>query len=157
MENELNKILYFGLGILIIIIVVVFLSMNKDIILVGDVDQNIDQTVPTSTEDTSAGSVNVDNNASSISYAQALIKYKGTLIQFDATCQVIPNNVTYKNNTFVMIDNCEIIDGTVKIDLVYNIKSYSFKIIKLSSDTLPMKWLVDCDQSQNVATVSIEE
>ena len=156
MKNKLNKILYLSIGILIVVIIFVFLSINKNVIPVQDVGQNIDQTI-VSTEDTSAGSINTDKSTSSMSYAQALAKYKDTLIQFDETCQVIPSNVTYKNNTFIMIDNRVPIDRTVKIDSVYNIKSYSFKIIKLSSNTLPMKWLIDCDQSQNVATVSIEE
>jgi len=156
MKNKLNKILYLSIGILIVVIIFVFLSINKNVIPVQDVGQNIDQTI-ISMEDTSAGSINADNSTSPMNYAQALAKYKDTRIQFNEMCQVIPKNVTYTNNSDIMIDNRASVDRTVKIDSVYNIKSYSFKIIKLSSETLPMKWLVDCDQSQNVATVSIQK
>src|SRR3989344_2897426 len=59
----------------------------------------------TAVEDTTTGSVNAVNPAASISYANALVKYKDARIQLDNTCQASPDRMTFKNNTNIMIDN----------------------------------------------------
>ncbi|MCX6751302.1 MAG: hypothetical protein NT161_00840 [Candidatus Nomurabacteria bacterium] len=105
----------------------------------------------------SANVVNKPISFSDITYGQALIVFKDARIQLDETCKAAPNNVTYKNNTNIMIDNRASVARTVKIDANYEIAAYSFKIIKLSSATLPVTWLLDCDKSQNVATVLVQE
>jgi hypothetical protein len=93
-----------------------------------------------------------------ISYAKALIQYADRRIQLDATCQAHPNNVTYKDNTGIMIDNRSEFTRTVKVGTTFTIKPYGFKIVVLpdvyrKSSTL----LVDCDKSQNVATILVQE
>lgn len=108
-------------------------------------------------EDTSTGSVNASSPAVTISYANALIKYKDARIQLNAACQTIPNNMTFKNGTNIMIDNRAPVALTVKVGSVFTIKAYGFKIVKLSSATLPATWLVDCGTSQNVATILIQK
>jgi len=90
-------------------------------------------------------------------YAEALVKYKDTRIQLDQNCQATPNVMTFKNNTTIMIDNRSSMARTVKVDSIYSIKGYDFKIVKLSSATLPFTWYVDCDKSQNVATILIQK
>lgn len=112
---------------------------------------------PQSTEDTSVGSVNTGSSAASISYANALVKYKDARIQLDQNCQAHPNNVTYKNNTDIMIDNRASVARTVKVGSSFGIKAWGFKIVKLSSATLPATWYVDCGGSQNVATILIQK
>ena len=109
------------------------------------------------TEDTSAGSVKATTPAKSISYAQVLVKFKDSRIQLDQNCQAYPNVMTFKNNTEIMIDNRSPLARVVKIGSVYNVKAYGFKIIKLSSLTLPTTWFVDCGTSQNVATILIQK
>jgi hypothetical protein len=97
-------------------------------------------------------------SAVSISYANALVKYADRRIQLDKTCQAIPNVVTYKDNTGIMFDNRSAETRTVKVDQVYTIKPYGFRIVVLPDIYLKSKTvLVDCDKSQNVATILIQE
>ena len=110
-----------------------------------------------STEDLSAGSVDVGATAATISYTNALIKYKDARLQLDKTCQATPYNMTFKNNSLLMVDNRAPVARTVHIGSIFPIKAYGFKIIKLSSVKLPATWLVDCDKMQNVATILIEK
>ena len=109
------------------------------------------------TEDISAGSVNTGSTAVSISYANALIKYKDARLQLDKTCQASPDKMTFKNNTNIMIDNRAPVARSVRVGSIFPIKAYGFKIVNLSSATLPATWLVDCDKSQNVSTILIQK
>lgn len=94
----------------------------------------------------------------SLSYADALVQYADRRIQLDKTCQAHPNNVTYKDNTGIMIDNRSPETRTVKVGTTFTIKPYGFKIIVLPDVYLKSKTiLVDCDGSQNVATILIQE
>lgn len=94
----------------------------------------------------------------SLSYADALVKYADKRIQLDSSCQARPNVVTYKDNTGIMIDNRSDQTRTVKVGGTYTIKPYGFKIIILPNiTTAPKSILVDCDQSQNVATILVQE
>lgn len=96
--------------------------------------------------------------AVSISYANALVKYADRRIQLDKMCQAHPNTVTYKDNTGIMIDNRSPETRTVKIDQTYTIKPYGFRIVVLPDVYLKSKTvLVDCNGSQNVATILIQE
>jgi len=158
MENKKNMVIYYSIGAVVVVAIIIFWLMSKkvDAPVVG-VDQNIDQTALTPTEDLSNGSVNAVKSTPAISYKDALIKYKDTRIQLDSRCQATPNNVTYKNNVFIMIDNRSSAARTVKIGSVYSVKAYGFKIIKLSSANLPVTWLMDCDKSQNVATILLQK
>ena len=92
-----------------------------------------------------------------LSYQNALAKYKDVRIQLNANCQADPTQMTFKNGTEIMMDNRSPKDRTVKVGSIYNIKAWGFKIVKLSSATLPATWLVDCDKSQNVATILIQK
>lgn len=109
-------------------------------------------------ESTSGRNVNTNTTApvAPLSYAQALEKYKNARIQLDKDCQARPSNVTYKNNTSIMIDNRAPVARAVKVGSVFNIKAWGFKVVKLSSATLPVTWYVDCDKSQNVAAILIQ-
>ena len=115
--------------------------------------------------ETTGGEV-VDNNksqntnakvpAATIAYADALATYKDARIQRGADCQASPNNVTYKNNSSIMLDNRSDKTRTVKVGSVFTLPAYGFKIVNLSSPTLPATWYIDCDSSQNVATILIQ-
>ena len=138
---------------MVLIVVVVFWFVGKSSVPVV-VDDNA---IVDSTEDTSEGSVNVGAPAASISYANALVKYKDARIQLEKTCQASPDKGTFKNGTNIMIDNRAPVARTVKVGSVFPIKAYGFKIVNLSSSNLPATWYVDCDKSQNVATILIQK
>lgn len=101
--------------------------------------------------------VGIPNVAPLISYADALVKYKDARIQLDNNCQANPNNVTFKNNTNIMIDNRSNMARTVRAGSVFSIKAYDFKIVKLTSASPSTTWYMDCDKSQNVATILIQK
>ena len=123
-------------------------------------EQPADETVLDGMEDVTEGSVTTTTpGAVSINYAQALVTYKDKRIQLGtgAICTATPNKVTYKNGTTIMIDNRAPVARTVKIGSNYSVKAYGFKLIKLSSSTLPMTYLVDCNNQQNVATILLQK
>lgn len=142
-----------GISLIIILVVIVIIRLiNANSASVNNNSQMVD-----STEDISAGSVNVATPLSAISYAEALVKYKDARLQFDVKCQANPSNIAYKNNSSIMIDNHVPVPHVVKIGSPFPVKAYGFKIVKLSSAKLPTILPVDCDKSQNVATVLIQK
>ncbi len=113
-------------------------------------------TEPESVQDISTQDVGV--SAAPISYSNALVKYADRRIQLDTTCQAHPSNVVYKDNTGIMIDNRSSKTRTVKVGTTFTIRPYGFKIVVLPDVYLKSKTiLVDCDGSQNVATITVQE
>jgi hypothetical protein len=151
-----NKNVWIWVAVVALVVILGFWLMNKD---GDDVDtiKSTDTTDVEPTEDVTEGSVNATSPAASISYQQALIKYKDARIQLSPACQATPNNVTFKDGASLMIDNRSNTAKTVKLGSTFSIKAYGFKIVKLSSSTLPATWLMDCGASQNVATVLIQK
>jgi hypothetical protein len=163
MEEKNSNVWMIGGIILVIVAILIFiftqdkkeevLENNENIVqeevivedaeIVGELDTTGDVEVATSP-------------AVSLSYAQALIDYKGARLQLDKTCQASPNNMTFKNGASMMLDNRSPVTRTVKVGSTYTIKPYGFRIIKLSSSTVPVTYLVDCDQSQNVSTILLQ-
>lgn len=155
MENTKNKNVWIVLLVFLVILAVLVLwSIKKSSAPTLD-DNDITQ-VGTSTEDTSVGSVNVGISTPTISYENALTKYKNARLQIGKTCEVSPRNMTLTNGSLLMIDNRSPMDRVVKVGSPLNLKAYGFKIVKLESTTLPATWMVDCDKSQNVATILIQ-
>ncbi|MCM2338834.1 MAG: hypothetical protein NDI62_00030 [Burkholderiales bacterium] len=162
MENKNYSVLYYSLGAVVFIIVIVlmfwFIAKGKNAALVGDLDQKVDQEITIPAGEIGNGTTAAKKPVTpSISYADALVKYKNSRIQLDETCQAIPNNVTYKNNTYVMVDNRSASPRSIKLGADYTVRAYGFRLIKLSSDTLPATFLLDCGNSQNVATILIQK
>lgn len=164
MENT-NKNLWIGLAVVLVVVVgLVFWSMNSSTPALAPGVNNNPAANNTSldanlgTEDVSAGSVNTGSPAVSISYTNALVKYADKRIQFDTICQAHPNTVTYKDNTGIMLDNRSPVARTIKVGTNYAVKAWGFKIIILPDVYFKAKTLlVDCDKSQNVATILVQE
>ena len=167
MENK-NKNLWIWIVVIVIVLigVVVWATKSSAPTVTNNnntpVVDNTNALQVQSTEDLSIGSVNAGNvntgaPAASLSYAQALVTYKDARLQLDAVCQASPDNMTFKNNALLMIDNRAPVARNVHIGSIFPIKAYGFKIVKLSSTTLPVTWKVDCDSSQNVASILIQK
>lgn len=154
MENNTNtnKNLWIGLGAVALIVIIIWFMNMGSTPVVDNTNQVVD-----STEDVTLGSINAGSPAASISYANALIKYKDARIQLDKTCQASPDKGTFKNGTTIMIDNRAPVARTVHVGSIFGIKAYGFKLVKLESATLPATWYVDCDKSQNVSTILIQK
>jgi len=148
---------------LVLIAIVIFMvrskNMNQDDVVVDQENAIVAEDTTEGAEDTTPVTtpVAVSVPAASMSYQQALLAYKDRRIQIDKNCQAIPNNVTYKNGTSIMIDNRAPVARNLNINGAVSIKGYGFKIIKLSSATLPKTILVDCGQGQNVATILLQK
>jgi hypothetical protein len=160
MKNKNSKI--WAVVVIIVVIAIVFMVRAKnhkessiDINNYGDMSQ----VQVEGTEDTTETKTPVlaTNPATKLTYQQASTMYKDKRIQLDKTCQAFPNNVTYKNGTSIMIDNRAGVARTLNINGPVSIKAYGFKIVKLSSATLPKTILVDCGTGQNVATILLQK
>lgn len=100
------------------------------------------------------------NKPVSLSYQKALELYKeNKRIQLsgDVVCQASPNNVMYKNGTSFMIDNRTAKTLTVKVGSTYNIEPYGFRVVTLTSGVLPVTYLLDCGNQQNVAKIVLQK
>lgn len=91
------------------------------------------------------------------SYGEAVKQYETRRIQFDMYCQANPVNNTYKNGTSIMLDNRS---GDARIITVggvqYRLDGYGWKIITLSSKTLPATLAVDCGAGRNVSKILLQ-
>ncbi len=152
---EKNNIwIWVVVAVIVIAFIVWFVLQNQQTI--NPVTYNQTTTKPKSVQDISAQDTGVA--AAPISYANALVKYATRRIQLDPMCQAHPNNVTYKDNTGIMIDNRSPKTRTVKVGTTFTIKPWGFKIVVLPDVYLKSKTLlIDCDQSQNVATMLVQE
>ena len=115
------------------------------------------KTDQTTTGNTTNGGGNIVNPTATISYQNALVQYKDARIQLEGNCQASPDNSTFKNGANIMIDNRSDKTRTVKVGSTFTIKPWGFKIVNLYSPSLPATWYVDCDASQNVATILIQK
>ena len=94
----------------------------------------------------------------SMPYSQLVAKYAPRRIQFDERCQAIPGSPTYKNNISVMFDNRSGDARYIKIgDVIYLFGGYDYKILTLSSSTLPKTLTMDCGSAVNVGTILLQK
>lgn len=154
MQKNKNTIIAIVGLVVIAVIVLMVVKNNKKPIEVTEIPADSVEQVDETTE---VGAVVIKPKTNSISYQQALVKYKDHRIQLGQDCQATPTNVTYKNGTSIMIDNRSNVARTVKVGSTYTIAAWSFKVINLTSATLPATWLVDCGKQQNVATILIQK
>ena len=147
--------------VVVIVAVALFLVFKnkKQVVTPAPVTDSTTQTTPEPTDSVQdTTDVTTGPGAVSISYANALIKYKDRRLQFDTSCQATPRSVTYKDNTGIMLDNRSAQTRTIKVGTTYTIKPYGFKIVVLPDIYLKSKTLlVDCGTAQNVATILIQE
>src|SRR3989344_2701949 len=156
---EKNNLKIWGLivvALVIIATVIFFVSQNKQIFVTEVNDSATTEPAESVQDSDQAAGITID--ASPISYANALVKYADRRIQLDKDCRAYPSNVTYKDNTGIMIDNRSPKTRTVIVGTTFTIKPYGFKIVILPDIYLKSRTiLVDCDQSQNVATILVQE
>jgi hypothetical protein len=151
MENKKNKgVVWIIIILALIVIGIVVFSKGRSN---SQYQEETQTTIPEGTEDLGTQT----NTGSGLTYQQAIVKYAGRLIQINDACQATPPKATFKNGTSIMIDNRSKKAHTFKLDSTFSVKAYGFKIITLSSSTLPKTLLLDCDTSQNVATVLIQK
>jgi len=142
------------LVVLVILAGILYWSMQNNPLSKKGTGNNSGQSAET-TEDTSAGSIHAGGSAPTISYKSALDQYLKAHMEFDQDCKASPGSLTLADGTILMIDNQSPSDRVVKVGSLMNIKANSFKLVKVSKDQ-GSTWNIDCDQMQNVATVTIQ-
>ena len=152
MQKMSKQTMWWVLGALVVIVIVIAVVMmkkkNQDN---ASVSQNQETVTPAAESETSTGTT------PNLSYTQALAKYGTNRIQIKADCQTVPNNVTYKSGTQVMFDNRSATSHTITFKGVkYVIAGYGYRVFTMTASTYPTTVLVDCDGSQNVATILIQ-
>lgn len=156
MEKNMKMWIWVGVAVVIIAAIIFLVSQNNSTLTPPGTTVNPPSEQSESVQDISDQDGGVV--AEQISYANALVKYADRRLQIDTECRMYPSNITYKDNTGIMIDNRSPKTRTVKIGTTFTIKPYGFKIFVLPDVYLKSKTLlVDCDQSQNVATVLVQE
>ncbi len=90
-------------------------------------------------------------------YSNLVKEYGDRRIQFDDRCQAIPLNPTYKNGTSIMLDNRSNSARTIKIgNTSYSLSGSGYKIITLSSPSLPKELNVSCGSAGNVSKILLQ-
>ena len=93
-----------------------------------------------------------------LTYTQAVEQYAGKRIQFNQYCQGVPNYVTYQNGTNIMLDNRSGDARTIKVGATaYSLAGYGFRIVTLSSATLPATLLLSCGSAVNVGQILLQK
>lgn len=93
-----------------------------------------------------------------LTYGEMVNKYAGYRIQFTENCQVVPNNVTYKNGTEVMFDNRASKKLAIALaDEIYYFEPYSYKILPLYAKKLPFTIRIDCGTGKNNGTILLQQ
>lgn len=154
----MEKKIWIWIIVALVIAAIIFFLLKSDQTIVPQSESNEDITTtePDSVQDTSSQDTGVGSTP--ISYGEALAKYADRRIQLNTMCQAFPNNITYKDNTGIMIDNRSPQTRTVKVGTTFTIRPWGFKIIVLPDVYLSSRTiLVDCDNSQNVATILVQE
>ena len=92
-----------------------------------------------------------------LAYSEVVKQYAGRQIQFDANCQAIPTQTTFKNGTSIMFDNRSGDARTIKIgDVSYVFPGYGYKLLTLSSSTLPKTLNLNCGSAVNVGSILLQ-
>jgi hypothetical protein len=94
-----------------------------------------------------------------LTYDEALAQYADKRIQFDRVCQATPNVSTYKTATRIMLDNRAPESRTISIGTLraVTIPAWGFTTLELTAKKLPETLDVDCNESENVATIIVQQ
>lgn len=89
------------------------------------------------------------------SYTELIALYKGKTVQFGAACQVLTSTQVYKVGSEILLDNRNSVPVAIKLGAnVYNLGAYGYKVVSLNTVG---NFMVDCNDHQNVATVSVQK
>lgn len=92
-----------------------------------------------------------------MSYTELVREYEGRRIQFDQYCQAFPSNITYKNGTSIMLDNRSGDARHIKVgDDVYSLPGYGYRVVTLTSQSLPSDILISCGSAVNVGKILLQ-
>ncbi len=92
------------------------------------------------------------------SYQEMVRKFEGKRIQINDSCQATPSSQTFKNGTQVMFDNRGSKAIKLTIDGVsYPTSAYTYRLITLTSKTLPHSVIINCNGQNNIAQFNLQQ
>lgn len=90
-------------------------------------------------------------------YTTLVKQYEGRRIQFDDRCQPVPLSPTYKSGTSIMLDNRSSQARVVKVgDTSYSLSGFGYRIITLTSTSLPKEYAVSCGSAGKVGQILLQ-
>jgi hypothetical protein len=88
-------------------------------------------------------------------YAELIVAYKDRMLQFSDACQVRVSDQNYKIGSEMLLDNRNSVPVTIKLGSnSYTLPAYGHQVVTLGAEG---KFMVDCNDHQNVATVSVQK
>lgn len=89
-------------------------------------------------------------------YTEMVVAYKDRTIQFNAQCQVPPlTQRGFKVGTDVMLDNRSSETKTITLGgVTHTLNGYGWKVVSLNTAGT---FMVDCNDSQNVTTITVQK
>ncbi|MBI2063965.1 MAG: hypothetical protein HYT65_03170 [Candidatus Yanofskybacteria bacterium] len=143
--------------ILALVLAVLILMNGRDQLAVQQTTSPMPTPTPTSAKMTAKKPPVSDTAQQTQVYSEVVKQYVGRHIQFDANCQAIPTQTTFKNGAAVLLDNRSGDARTIKIgDVSYSFPGYGYKILTLSSSTLPKTLNLNCGSAVNVGSILIQ-
>ena len=154
----MNKNRWFLLAVVVLLVAVAYWLSGKESQFAGDmVSPSPSPTSSPSPKAPSGGAKASPASAPVMSYTELVREYDGRRIQFDQGCQAIPNNITYKNGTSIMIDNRSGDARDIKVgNNVYTLPGYGYRVVTLSSQSLPSDILLSCGSAVNVGKILLQ-
>jgi hypothetical protein len=149
--------------IVVLIIIAVMMSNNGTDEYANNGNQPTPTVTATPTVDNSNTGVEVGAGAGApgITYSEALVAYASRRVQFSHpqglnSCNATPQKVTFKGGTKFMLDNRMNNTATIHFSsgVNYTLPAYGFQIVTLNT---PNTYNIDCNSTQNVATVVIQK
>jgi hypothetical protein len=152
-----SKYWVIGIGVVLVIVAFFVFSHDKESAMVPTVSPSPSARVSPSRAPSSSVTPQVSAEIN-IDYNEAVVQYAGHRIQFDKYCQAVPNKLTLKNGTSIMLDNRSGDARMIAINgKTYSLAGYGFKIVSLSSSTLPATLPFDCGSARNVGQISLQQ
>ena len=148
MKNT-NTWWWVGIGIVIIVLIVWAVGKNG-----GEMGYTVSPT-PTST---ASASPSATSGAATKSYQNALVTYANVRYQFDQYCQAIPKSMSVKSGRTIMLDNRSGDARVIKVGAnSYSLAGYGWRLVTVSSKTLPATVYLNCGAAVNVGTLLLSK
>jgi len=146
-----NKNTWWLVGVGIVVIALIVWAVGKN----GGEMNNGESPTPTSSATTSPSATSA---AATKSYQNALVTYANVRFQFDQYCQAIPKSMSVKSGRTIMLDNRS---GDARVIKVgpnsYSLAGYGWRLVTVSSKTLPATLYLNCGAAVNVGTLILSK
>jgi len=94
---------------------------------------------------------------SNLSYSQLVAQYGANRIQFNQDCQASPSSMVLKTGTSILLDNRSNKTQVVSLNgSSYTLVAYGYRVVTLSSSSLPKTIGVTCNGQVNTGTINLQ-